>query len=282
MQPDMDAWIGRGCRKAVSQVYRAILCLYPNRFRRRFGPEMNAIFMEAFDNCAHQGRFFLLVFLARELLEAPYSILGQHISEETGWLRSISMNLLPFTSGFILIGLLSTWNEYQVIMRDQEWVYLFGYVLAGGISGLGVSNIVAPRQKRLFAAGGSISALWAFMQYGQLCFCAFMVSIFYPLLMGCIIGLFLWRRNGRFGSFLRWAGLGILVTLASFFVNRFSSALIQSYVFRSPIQDFVTTGLFGLLAYIVFPYLLEGMLLGTLMSGITHKGRFREADCRAG
>lgn len=260
--------------RAACRVYQAILLLYPKSFRRRFGSEMNAIFLEAFDDCKHQGRLHLFVFLARELLEAPYNILNQHISEENSWFRSTFANLLPFTLGFILIGLLSTWNEYQDILKDKEWIFIFGYILAGGISGLAIGNVVAPHEKRLFAVGGAVSVLWVIMQFGQLCFLAFMINLFYPLLVGCIIGLFLLVADGKFNVFFHWAGMGFLASLTGFFVNRLSAALIQSYIFHSPMQDIITTGLLGLLAYIVVPFLLEGLLLSMFMSGNIKRKQF--------
>jgi hypothetical protein len=273
MQAYPDEWYGSNCRKIASRVYHVILYLYPKNFRRCFASEMSVVFAEAFDECAQQGLLHLLVFLTRELFEAPISILRQHIAEKTFRLHFYPKNVLAFALGSLLIGMAGTSDVYQFFGDEKTWIFLFGFLFAGAISGLAVGSIVAPHQKKLFAAGGAAGILLVNMLYGQVIFHAFMIPLFYPLLMGMIIGLFLGIANSSARVFLHWTGMGCLALLAGFFANRLSAALIQNFLFHSPTQDIIAIP--GLLAYIVIPYLLEGMLLGTLFSGLSAGKRLR-------
>ncbi len=275
MQAPAEAWYGSTCRRIAFWVYRVMLRLYPKSFRRCFASEMSAVFAEALDECARQGLLRLLVFLAQEILDAPLSILRQHMAEKAFRLRLNPVNMLAFTLGSILIGLAGTSEIYQFFGDERTWIFLFGFLFVGATSGLAIGSIVAPHQKKLFAAVGAAGFLLVNMWYGQFIFSTFLIPLFYPLLMGMIIGLFLGIANSSMRIFLCWTGMGCLALLAGFFANRLSASLIQSFIFHSPTQDILAIP--GLLAYIVIPFLLEGMLLGTLFSGLRSRKRFRTA-----
>ena len=90
-------------------------------------------------------------------------------------------------------------------------------------------------------------------------------------MMGSVYGLFTGAASGNLRHIIRLTTWGSLALTGGFMLNRLSAALIQSYLVQSPTQDFIQTGWTGILAYLIVPYLLEGMLLGILTCGIAKR-----------
>ena len=267
--------------KMASRLYRASLRLYPPGFRRRFGDEMSAVFDEALVEKSVEGRFPAAQFLLKEMTDAPASILRQRLAEMGYAPRLNAANLLAFPLACLLIGLLGEWKDVFTLGDVHGWLFLGGAALAGDVSGLGIAGRAAPNHRTLCAACGTLGfllinplgaqilhALFPLAPLASLFVGTFLLFPFlYPLFVGSAIGLLLGIQRGRLGLVFRWVGLGLLAIGVCFFANRLAAALLQSYVVRSPTQDLQTTGLAGLLAFVVAPDLLDGLLLGMLFGG---------------
>ena len=90
MRAHPEDWPENTLRNITSRIYLASLCLYPKNFNDRFRSEMNDVFKEALAEQAQKGPINTLIFIGRELIEAPVSILNQHLDEKTFWGAAIS------------------------------------------------------------------------------------------------------------------------------------------------------------------------------------------------
>ena len=276
MRPE-DIW-----RKLASRLYLAGLSLYPLRFRDRFASEMHEVFKEALAEQARKGPVHTLIFIARELIEAPLSILDQHLDEKSFWVQPFPLNFLAFTFGFTLLGLQDVFKYDLNLVWMQGWLpSLLCLVFSGALISLAIGSILNPRKKHLFVLYGAAGFLLANTSVQQAYLrvfpdaflvpgvgAEFLIPFLLPILIGSVFGLFIGTASGNWRGVLRWTGWGGLALLAGFIINRLSAALMQSYLFNSPTQDIVHFGLGGLLV----PYLLEGMLLGCLFGRITKRG----------
>ncbi|MCL4562534.1 MAG: hypothetical protein M1281_18220 [Chloroflexi bacterium] len=270
---------------AATWWYRAILRLYPPSFRRRFGTEMKGVFEEALDEHTRNGPLEVALFLGREVIETPLSILDQHLAAKSFWVRPYPINLLAFTLGFTLLGLIDVWNASQGLTGIRGClVNLLSLVFAGGTGSLAIGSILNPNRKSLFILCGAVGFLLANTLMKQIylgifpdAFTApgsgisFLVPFLFPLLIGSIFGLFVGIANRSWRSLIRFTGWGGLALLAGFFVNRLSAALMQSYLFPSSLHGLAPAGSGWSFAYLVIPSLLEGMLLGALFGKITQR-----------
>ncbi len=262
----------------ASWIYLFSLYLYPKRFRARFGQEMGEVFQQAFAEHAQNGIISLLGFLSRELIEAPLSILSQHISGKSFRERPYFVNIFAFTIGCIPFGIIEGLKIYLGFDGGVAyWVALLSYAFAGGIGGLAVGSILNPQRKIRFALSGALGFLLAntllrkiFDGFFPDAFLApgsgigFWVPFLFPILGGSLFGLFIGAANRKWADLFRFVSWGSLALLAGFFVNRLSSALMQSYWFNSSIPGIAQTDFVALFVYLLLPYLLEGLLLGTL------------------
>ncbi len=273
-------------KSAASRFYRAILGLYPLSFRRRFGSEMNEVFREALEEHARKGPVEVVLFLGREWVEAPMSILKQHLALASFGMQPYLVNILAFALGFILLGLVDVGNEFKDLIGIQGYlISLLSLAFAGGIGGLAIGSILDPRRKSLFAVCGAVGFLLANTLVGQMYFevfpdaflapqsgVYFLIPFLYPLLTGSVFGLFIGAANRNWRSLLRFTALGSTAMLAGFFVNRLSAALMQSFLFPSALHGLAPAGSGWSFAYLMIPALLEGMLLGALFGRITQRG----------
>ncbi|HAF61474.1 MAG TPA: hypothetical protein DCK95_04015, partial [Anaerolineaceae bacterium] len=233
--------------RIASWIYRAGLCLYPKSFRKRFGTEMNEVFKEALVEHTQKGSLHTCLFLGREMIEAPISILNQHLAAKSFWEQPYPINILAFAFGFTLLGVNDVLNFYQVFNGSQIYLLnLLSYLLVGGLGGLAIGSILDHHRKKLFALSGAVGFLLANTLGAQLYFrifpdaftttgsgIYFLIPFLYPILTGSIFGFFLGVTNSNWHGLFRYIGIGGLVLLAGFFVNRLSDALMQSYIFRS-------------------------------------------------
>ncbi len=285
MQVHPEEWHRNTWFRIASWIYLAGLCLYPKSFRKRFGAEMNEVFKEALVEHIQKGSLNTCLFLGRELIEAPISILNQHLAAKSFWGQPYPINILAFTFGFTLLGLNEVLNFYQVLNGFQIYLLnLLSYLLVGGVGGLAIGSIFDPQRRKLFAFSGAVGFLLANTLGTQLYFrifpdafttigngIYFLIPFLYPILTGSIFGFFLGIANRNWCGLFRYTGIGSLVLFVGFFVNRLSDALMQSYLFSSSFQGVVQTGSGSLFVYLVLPYLLEGILVGTLFGGITQR-----------
>ena len=270
-------------RAIACQVYLAGLALYPKSFRRRFGPEMSEVFQEALDDRLQQGYWAVFGFLFHELAEAPGSILNQYVEARPFWLKPYPMNIAAFTASFILLGFIETAGLFQgPIGLLGYWISL---LVIGGISSLAIGYTLAPDRRRLVCFAGAVGFLLANTLVGQLynrifpidyadipiSGAQFLIIFGFQILAGCVFGLFIGIASGKWHNLFQWTGLGGLGFLAGFFVNRLSAALMQSFLIHSPTQNIALTDIPGVIAYIVVPFVLEGVLLGTLFGGTAQR-----------
>jgi hypothetical protein len=158
------------------------------------------------------------------------------------------------------------------------------FLLVGGLGGLAVGlNYDTPRKIKFFLYG-AIGFLCAktlipyfFFRTFTNAFVSpgnglnFLIPFFYPTLIGSVYGLFLGIATTRWCSLLKFMVYTSGAFFAGFFVNRFFSALMQSYVLRSPTQSISQTGTVGLLLFILIPYLLQGFMLGLAFGRISQR-----------
>jgi len=253
-------------------VYRASLAFYPRDYQKRFGCEMAAIFSDALEEKAQQGGLRAGFFMLRECLDAPSSIISQHLEAKSG--RHIQV--LAFTIGFGLFGLANgIFQGQNNLFRSLMTILILAAV--GSITGLAIGSVVSPGRMKAFAACGAAGFLLAntlgeglfrrlfslspnMNEIGWELFVPFVC----PILQGVIFGLFLGAAHGTWRGLLRWSSISSLAFLAGFFLNRLSASLLQSYVVKSATQDIFLTGAVGLIFFILIPYLLQGLLLGVL------------------
>lgn len=273
-----DKQLAAPWRATASRVYRMGLSLYPKAFRERFGAEMHETFLEALDECAHQGTWNTLQLMGREIIETPGSILEQHLARKSFWTKPYPINLLAFTLGFLLLGLIDTGINAMVLDGSSGYsIYLLSVLAVGGCGGLAIGAALNAPKKPHFAICGAAGFLLAHTLVQQMFFhffpnaflapgtgISFVIPFLYPFLQGSVFGLLIGFATRNLHATLRFVTAGGLALLAGFFVRRLSAALVQSFMFHSPTQDIVQTGTAGLLFFIVIPCLLEGALLGMI------------------
>jgi len=281
MRVHPEEWQGNTWRNIASWIYMASLGMYPKTFFDRFGSEMNDVFKEALDEHAQKGILNTILFIVRELIETPISIFNQHLSVKSFLVQAFPINIIAFTFGFTLLGLIDV-MKYSL---NLAWIQggLINFLILifiGGLFSLAIGSILDPRRKYLFALCGAVGFLLANTLVKQAFFWVFpdafiapgigvnfLIPFLSPILTGSVFGLFIGVASGNWRGLLRWTSLGSVALLAGFFVNRLSAALLQSFLFHSPNQDITQIGIGGLM----IPYLLEGMLLGILFGGITQR-----------
>jgi hypothetical protein len=274
-------WHRNTWQNIASRIYQASLCMYPKSFFDRFGSEMNEVFKEALDEHAQKGLLYTLLFIVRELIETPISILNQHLSVKSFRVQPFSINIMAFTFGFALLGLI------EILKNSLNFIWIQGGLInfliltfIGGLFSLAIGTILDPRRKYLFALCGAFGFFLANTLVKQVYFWVFpdafsapgigvnlLIPFLSPILTGSVFGFFIGVASGNSHGLLRWTSLGSLALLTGFFVNCFSAALMQSFLFHSPYQDIAHIGIGGL----IIPYLLEGILLGILLGGITQR-----------
>jgi hypothetical protein len=284
MHTDLQEWHKNLWRTIAFQLYQTGLALYPHLFRERFGSEMKGIFLDALDDQAQQGPWAVFRFFLRELLDAPAGIFNQHLEAKTFWLRPYPINIGAFSVAFVLLGMIENTTFFQHL---AGWAgYIITLLLIGGLSGLAIGSTLDPNRKKLFFLSGAIGFLIANTQVKSLFLrmfpealsspgvgWQFLIPFQYPIMIGSVFGLFIGMASGNWRGLFQWTGLGAFGMCAGFFINRLSAALMQSFLFHSPTQDIFQTGLWGVLSFLVIPYLLQGILLGTLFGGASQRGR---------
>lgn len=265
----------------IGRLYDTSLRLYPRSFRQQFEREMQDIFREALKDHGEQGSSMVMRFLLRELFEAPGSILNQHLETRTGWLQPYPLSIGVFSIVFVLLGLIEN------IPVFQQWFGWFGYLLAllliGCVCGL-VTGLYHPGRKRLFLLGGAMGFLFANTLVKSFFFhlfpeamavpgvgWRFLIPFLYPILMGSVFGLFIGIASGTWRGLFQWVSWSSFGFFAGFFINRLSAALMQNFLLPSPTQN--VTSLVGVIFFLLVPFFLQGILLGTVFGGVSQKQR---------
>lgn len=266
---------------SIVRLYDAGLRLYPRCFRQRFEREMQDIFREALKDHGEQGSSVVIRFLLRELFEAPGSLLNQHLDARTGWLQPYPLSIGVFSIVFVLLGLIENISMFQ--QRFGWFGYLLALLLIGCICGL-ATGLYHPGRKKLFLLGGAMGFLFAntlvksiFFQFFPEAMAVpgvgwrFLIPFLYPILMGSMFGLFIGIASGTWRGLLQWVSWSSIGFCAGFIINRLSAALMQSFLLHSPTQN--VTNLLGVIFFLLIPYLLQGILLGTVFGGVSQKQR---------
>ncbi len=266
--------------RAATLIYRASLVFYPRAYQKRFGSEMTAIFGDVLEEKTRQGGLRAAgSFLLREYLDAPSSIISQHLEAKSGRQNFV----LAFTIGFGLFGLANGIFEGQDHLFHSLMTILI-LAAVGGVTGLAIASAVEPERMKTFAVCGAVGFLLA-NTLGEGMFrrlfhfspqtsgvgWEFFMPFLCPILQGIIFGLFLGAAHGTWRGLLRWSSISSLAFLAGFFLNRLSASLLQSYVVKSATQDIFLTGAAGLVFFFLIPYLLQGLLLGVLLGGASRR-----------
>lgn len=275
MQVDLVKWDDKNWFNFISWIYRKSIFLYPKQFRVCFGTEMVYIFNEMFIESSQKSFRDLLLFLGREIINAPKSIFQQHMEARSFWLRPYPVNMLAFIIGFTLLGMIE-----QGVIGFYGWAFAcFYFGLIGGVFGLAISIALGSPRKILFTVGGTLGFVLANTVVKQAYFIIFpealstpgegfyfLIPFLYPILIGSVFGVFIGLASGNVRGLFRWTVVGSLAMLSGFFVNRLLAALMLSYVFStSPALINQTNGL-ALIIYLLLPYLLEGILLGSIFA----------------
>lgn len=265
----------------IVRLYDTTLRLYPRSFRQRFEREMQDIFREALKDHGERGASVVMRFLFGELFEAPGSILNQHLEARTGWLRPFPLSIGVFSIVFVLLGLMDNIPVFQ--QRFGWYGYLLALLLIGCVCGLAM-GLYHPGRRRLFLLGGAMGFLFAntlvrsfFFQLFPEAMAVpgvgwrFLIPFLYPILMGSVFGLFIGIASGTWRGCIQWVSWSSIGFCAGFFINRLSAALMQSFLLPSPTKN--VTSLIGVIFFLLIPYLLQGILLGTIFGGVSLKQR---------
>jgi hypothetical protein len=265
----------------IVRLYNASLRLYPRSFRQRFEREMQDIFREALRDHGEQGSYVVMRFLLRELFEAPGSILNQHLEARTGWLQPYPLSIIVFSIVFVLLGLVENIPVFQ--QRFGWFGYLLTLLLIGCVCGL-ATGLYHPGRKRLFLVGGAMGFLLANTTVKSFFFqlfpeamavpgvgWRFLIPFLYPILTGSVFGFFIGIAYGTWRGFFHWVIRSSIGFFAGFFINRLSAALMQSFLLPSSTQN--VNNLIGVISFLLIPYLLQGILLGTVFGAVSQKQR---------
>ena len=280
MQIDLVKWEDKSWFNFILWIYRKSIFLYPKQFRLCFGTEMIYIFNELLIESSQKSFWTLLLFLGREIINAPKSIFQQHMEARSFWLRPYPINMLAFIIGFTLLG-----------MIEQGFIGLYGWAFAclsfgiiGGVFGLAISIALVSSRKILFTMGGAVGFVLANTVVKQAYFRTFpeayiepgegiyfLIPFLLPILAGSIFGLFIGLASGNMRSFFRWTVVGGVAMMSGFFMNRLIAALMLSYVFTTTpalISQMISP---ALISYLLLPYVLEGIFLGSIFAKNTQR-----------
>ncbi len=81
----------------ITERYTRVMNLYPQRFQKRFGDEMPAVFSAALADAHRRGFLALIGFYLKEITSLPASIAGEYIREIKSGEGSLSPH--PAASG---------------------------------------------------------------------------------------------------------------------------------------------------------------------------------------
>ena len=283
--------IERTLAAVAGSVFAGLLRFYPHDFSARFGSEMKAVFQQALAEQVRRGWLHGLAFFLRELIDAPGSILCQHLAAKPVRFGAFPANILAFGLGFGLVGLVqaltSSWTPL-IPGAAGYFLYLGSFVVAGGLGGAALGYGLDRQRIGRFVLAGATGLLITNTLGNQMYLRVFptayqsaqsggdfLIAFLYPFLSGCVLGLFFGLATGEWVSLLRFTAAGGLAMLAGFIANRLSAALMQSYFTPGAFSGVAPDGSAWFFVYGTFPFLLEGMLFGLILGKI-HPGQTRK------
>lgn len=122
----------------LARRYRSLVMLFPGWFQAQFGAEMQAVFAQAVDEAATQGKMALLRLCWRELRDWPAAVIQQQLSARQ--MEVSTMNTPVIEHGEVSIarngsssGKSSTWEVFAAILPLLVWGAAWMYAAARDI-----------------------------------------------------------------------------------------------------------------------------------------------------
>lgn len=113
-------------------LYKALMLLYPRRFRTEFGPEMQMVFSEALGDAAVEGFTSQVRALLREFVNMPFEAIRQHLKIENNrfaWIGPASRGEVLVTLMFFILPTTYLFlNSYLGATANLIWI-LIGFVI---------------------------------------------------------------------------------------------------------------------------------------------------------
>jgi hypothetical protein len=279
----------------LKEIYHLSLYLYPRKFRREFGEEMEEIFASLADDAGQKGSRAMTRLQLREFSELPYNAIREHLAPlTTRMVRYFSHH--PVLSGMVGYALGYGLMKIPEVFRDQAPSIFFFFnslgwyllvFIAGVIGGSMLGLSLRHGGSRWFGLLGGLSQLVSYLLVNMVWFRFFpgrnnvpvegvvslAIILLYPLINGLLVGGILGTFSENWHYILRFSGFGVAGFVAGYLANRLVAALIESYLLNPaynplPAWAGVWEGVFT-----VFPYLVFGAVIGTALGLANRKPR---------
>jgi hypothetical protein len=279
----------------LKEIYHLSLYLYPRKFRREFGEEMEEVFAGLVYDAGQNGSLPLLRLQLREFSELPYNAIREHLAPLTnGTVRYFTRH--PVLSGMVGYALGYSLIKIPVALREQVPLFNFFFTdvgwyllvfIAGVIGGSMLGLSLRHGGSRWFGLLGGLSQLASYLLVNSIWLRFFpgrnngpvegvvglVIILLYPLIYGLLVGGILGTVSNNWRYILRFSGFGVTGFVAGYLADRLVAALIESYLLNPlynplPAWAGVWEGV-----YTVIPYLIFGAVIGTALGLANRKPR---------
>lgn len=271
----------------LKEIYHLSLYLYPRKFRREFGEEMEEIFASLVDDAGQRGTLEMTRLQLREFSELPYNAIREHLAPLTnGTVRYFSRHpvlsgMVGYALGYGLIRLPKALSNqvplFNIFSTELGWYMLV--FIAGVIGGSMLGLSLRHGGSRWFGLLGGLSQLGSYLLVNMVLSRLFpgrtngpvegvvglVIILLYPLINGLLVGGILGTFSENWRYILRFSGFGVAGFVAGYLADRLVAALIESYLLNPvynplPAWAGVWEGVFTVLPYLVF-----GAVIGTAL-----------------
>ena len=201
----------------MKSLYALLLHLFPKNYREEYGEELQAVFDLSLDEAMQAGKFAVVLFVLRELIDLPVAILYEHLRE-----RRKAKMIEKFSSRF----------DFAPGSRREFLTALYPFILVGFIEPLmtvlTISNLLTPRS--VLVNGIGIFAV---------------ASLAILLVIGFVTGLPRWS--------LPYLGFALTILSVSIFSFLLDLRSLHFHDRLAPLGDFIFEGSmwFGLLVVMI-------------------------------
>ena len=269
--------------KLIISIYSKILNLYPQSYKIQFASEQLIVFQDQIQDSKQKGFWKLSRCITHEFLAILASIFSEYIhasgeKEMLPYKRTFNINLLNFTSTFVLIAIMNFFGRYGLDYSNNIpkpinyiiWLISLGVIMA--FCGWFVSASITAKNKLIYALAFGLSYIVCNLLTGTIFWeklgfefspsaNTFFVN-FSPLIQGVVIGLLFGRlwKGWRISAISALAG-GIIFELgyaANWLILFIVSFQIHEYI--SP----VNLGYGRIFVNWILAYLFFGLVIGCL------------------